>query len=43
MQNYALLEAVDKVDTPVMLKLGMMSTIEELLRAAEYSVGSWGG
>lgn len=36
MQNYALLEAVGKVGTPVMLKRGMMSTIEELLLAAEY-------
>ena len=36
MQNYALLEAVGKVRRPVMLKRGMMSTIEELLLAAEY-------
>ncbi len=36
MQNYALLEAVGKVRKPVMLKRGMMSTIEELLLAAEY-------
>ncbi len=36
MQNYALLEAVGKVRVPVMLKRGMMSTIEELLLAAEY-------
>ena len=36
MQNYALLEAVGKVRTPVMLKRGLMSTIEELLLAAEY-------
>jgi 3-deoxy-7-phosphoheptulonate synthase len=36
MQNYTLLEAVGKVRKPVLLKRGMMSTIEELLLAAEY-------
>jgi 3-deoxy-7-phosphoheptulonate synthase len=36
MQNYALLEAVGKIRKPVLLKRGMMSTIEELLMAAEY-------
>ncbi|MGD9548761.1 MAG: 3-deoxy-7-phosphoheptulonate synthase [Candidatus Krumholzibacteriia bacterium] len=36
MQNYALLEAVGKVRTPVLLKRGLMSTIEEMLLAAEY-------
>jgi 3-deoxy-7-phosphoheptulonate synthase len=36
MQNYALLEAVGRIRKPVMLKRGMMSTIEELLLAAEY-------
>jgi 3-deoxy-7-phosphoheptulonate synthase len=36
MQNYALLEAVGKSTTPVLLKRGMMSTVEELLMAAEY-------
>ncbi len=36
MQNYALLEAVGKVRKPVLLKRGMMSTVEELLMAAEY-------
>jgi len=35
-QNYALLEAVGKERKPVLLKRGMMSTIEELLLAAEY-------
>ena len=40
MQNYALLEAVGKVRKPVMLKRGMMSTIEELLLAAEYILSS---
>ena len=36
MQNYALLNAVGKTDKPVLLKRGMMSTIEELLMSAEY-------
>jgi len=36
MQNYALLNAVGKSDKPVLLKRGMMSTIEELLMSAEY-------
>jgi 3-deoxy-7-phosphoheptulonate synthase len=36
MQNYALLEAVGKSIRPVLLKRGMMSTIEELLMSAEY-------
>lgn len=36
MQNYALLEAVGKTSKPVLLKRGMMSTIEELLMSAEY-------
>jgi 3-deoxy-7-phosphoheptulonate synthase len=40
MQNYALLEAVGKVRKPVLLKRGMMSTIEELLMAAEYILSS---
>jgi len=40
MQNYALLEAVGKVRKPVLLKRGMMSTIEELLMAAEYIVSN---
>jgi 3-deoxy-7-phosphoheptulonate synthase len=35
-QNYALLEAVGRVRTPVLLKRGLMTTIEELLMAAEY-------
>ena len=38
MQNYALLEAVGKIRKPVLLKRGMMSTVEELLMAAEYIV-----
>ena len=36
MQNYALLNAVGQTDMPVLLKRGMMSTIEELLMSAEY-------
>ncbi|TET52732.1 MAG: 3-deoxy-7-phosphoheptulonate synthase, partial [Anaerolineales bacterium] len=36
MQNYALLHAVGEAKRPVLLKRGMMSTIEELLMAAEY-------
>jgi len=36
MQNYALLEEVGRIRKPVMLKRGMMSTVEELLLAAEY-------
>lgn len=36
MQNYALLHAVGESQYPVLLKRGMMSTIEELLMAAEY-------
>ncbi len=36
MQNFALLEKVGKISRPVLLKRGLMSTIEELLRSAEY-------
>jgi len=36
MQNFALLHAVGESQKPVLLKRGMMSTIEELLMAAEY-------
>lgn len=36
MQNYALLNAVGERGMPVLLKRGMMSTIEELLMSAEY-------
>jgi len=36
MQNFALLHAVGEIQKPVLLKRGMMSTIEELLMAAEY-------
>lgn len=36
MQNYGLLKAAGKVNRPVFLKRGMMSTINELLMSAEY-------
>lgn len=36
MQNYSLLQAVGKIKHPILLKRGMMSTIEELLMSAEY-------
>jgi chorismate mutase / prephenate dehydratase len=36
MQNFSLLKEVGKVDRPVMLKRGMMSSIDEWLAAAEY-------
>ncbi|MCP4164912.1 MAG: 3-deoxy-7-phosphoheptulonate synthase [Chloroflexi bacterium] len=35
-QNYGLLHAVGRVQRPVMLKRGMMSSMEELLMSAEY-------
>ncbi len=40
MQNYALLHAVGKIQRPVLLKRGMMSTIQELLMSAEYILSS---
>lgn len=36
MQNYALLHAAGEAQRPVLLKRGMMSTVEEMLMAAEY-------
>jgi len=36
MQNFALLRAVGETQKPVLLKRGMMSTVEELLMAGEY-------
>jgi 3-deoxy-7-phosphoheptulonate synthase len=36
MQNFALLHTVGEMQKPVLLKRGLMSTIEELLMAAEY-------
>lgn len=40
MQNYGLLQAVGKVDLPVMLKRGMSGTVEELLMCAEYIISN---
>lgn len=36
MQNYALLHAAGESQHPILLKRGMMATVEELLMAAEY-------
>ncbi len=36
MQNFALLEAVGQCNKPVLLKRGLMASIEELLMSAEY-------
>ncbi|PID60205.1 MAG: 3-deoxy-D-arabinoheptulosonate-7-phosphate synthase [Ignavibacteriae bacterium] len=36
MQNFSLLKEVGKIHRPVMLKRGMMSSVDELLNAAEY-------
>ncbi len=38
MQHYPLLEAVGKVDKPVLLKRGMCATLDEFLLAAEYII-----
>ncbi|TET32682.1 MAG: 3-deoxy-7-phosphoheptulonate synthase [Planctomycetota bacterium] len=38
MQNFPLLSAVGEIDKPVLLKRGMMASIDELLLAAEYIV-----
>jgi 3-deoxy-7-phosphoheptulonate synthase len=35
-QNFSLLKRVGKIDTPVLLKRGMSTTIEEYLMSAEY-------
>lgn len=40
MQNFRLLAAVGEQPRPVLLKRGMMATMEELLLAAEYIVGA---
>jgi 3-deoxy-7-phosphoheptulonate synthase len=40
MQNYSLLEAVGGAGKPVLLKRGMMCTLEELLMSAEYIVAA---
>lgn len=36
MQNFSLLSEVGRMDRPVLLKRGLMSSVEELLSAAEY-------
>jgi 3-deoxy-7-phosphoheptulonate synthase len=36
MQNFALLKTLGKINKPILLKRGMMSTIEEFLMSAEY-------
>jgi 3-deoxy-7-phosphoheptulonate synthase len=36
MQNFALLKGLGKLEKPVLLKRGMMSTIQEFLMSAEY-------
>jgi len=36
MQNFSLLKALGKIDKPVLLKRGMMATVDEWLQAAEY-------
>jgi 3-deoxy-7-phosphoheptulonate synthase len=43
MQNYALLHAVGEAQKPVLLKRGMMSTVEEMLMAAEYILSHGNG
>ena len=40
MQNYSLLQAVGRSNKPVLLKRGMMSSIEEWLMSAEYILAS---
>ncbi len=39
MQNYSLLRELGGISKPIMLKRGMMSTLEELLSSAEYIMG----
>ena len=43
MQNYALLHAVGEAHKPVLLKRGMMSTMEEWLMSAEYILSHGNG
>lgn len=40
MQNFALLDTLGKIRKPILLKRGMMSTMEELLMSAEYLLAS---
>ena len=39
-QNFALLKELGKADKPILLKRGMMTTIEEFLMSAEYIISS---
>jgi 3-deoxy-7-phosphoheptulonate synthase len=43
MQNFSLLHALGRIDKPVLLKRGMMSTVEELLLSAEYILAGGNG
>ena len=43
MQNFALLKALGQVRRPVMLKRGLMNTLEEWLQAAEYILAGGNG
>ncbi len=43
MQNFSLLQAVGQTRKPVLLKRGMMSTVEEWLMAAEYILAQGNG
>src|SRR5690606_37891818 len=43
MQNFSLLRAVGRASRPVMLKRGMMSSIDEWLSAAEYILAEGNG
>jgi 3-deoxy-7-phosphoheptulonate synthase len=36
MQNFSLLKELGKIDKPILLKRGMMNTIQEFLMSAEY-------
>lgn len=40
MQNYSLLKEVGMTEHPILLKRGMMSTIDEFILAAEYIVSN---
>lgn len=42
-QNFALLKELGKIDKPVLLKRGMMTTIEEFLMSAEYVLSAGNG
>jgi 3-deoxy-7-phosphoheptulonate synthase len=42
-QNFALLRKLGKIDKPILLKRGMMTTVEEFLMAAEYILSEGNG